>query len=407
MSARLAAAPGRAFRRARRSLTGLPRGARIAVAAALAAVAILGVALAAPSGPARMTITARFATAPGLYAGNSVDILGLPVGSVTAVDPGPRDVRVVMTVPATTAIPAGASAVIMAPQVVNDRYVALTPAYDGGRKMPDHAVIPTARTAVPLSVDGIIANLDQLARALGPSGVNAHGALSSFLASSARAFGGNGAALHSTLLSLGKALGALSSRSPELTSLFDNLGNLSHVASQYTATYQSFADNLAVVSTELAADDSQMGSALTSLQRMLGALDRFASQNASALGTSVTNLDAFATAVASKQRELAQVYATLPVALDNIIQAVDPNAPGGPALRARLDPMGGSSAFSQSVCGNPLLRLLLLSIDRSQDTIPGVDLGCGVNGLLAGLPTPPGASSGPPLSLHALIGRQP
>ena len=63
--------------------------------------------------------------------------------------------------------------------------------------------------------------------------------------------------------------------------------------------------------------------------------------------------------------------------------------------------------YSQSVCGNPLLRLLLLSIDRSQDKDPTVDLDCGVNGLLAGLPTPPGASAGPNLSLGALVGGQP
>ena len=69
--------------------------------------------------------------------------------------------------------------------------------------------------------------------------------------------------------------------------------------------------------------------------------------------------------------------------------------------------MSGSAGFSQSVCGNPLLRLLLLSIDRSQDKDPTVDLGCGVNGLLAGLPTPPGASAGPNLSLSALVGGQP
>ena len=38
--------------------------------------------------------------------------------------------------------------------------------------------------------------------------------------------------------------------------------------------------------------------------------------------------------------------------------------------------------------------------------IPTIDLGCGVNGLLAALPTPPGASSGPDLSIRALVGGQ-
>jgi virulence factor Mce-like protein len=400
-------AAGRRLRRLRSAIGGSPPIARLASALGLAA--LLGGTLFAVAGgaAAQSTIVARFATAPGLYPGNNVDVLGLPVGKVTAVRPGPRYVTVDLSVPASLAVPARAHAVIMAPQVVNDRYVQLAPAYDGGPRLGDHAVIPVSRTDVPISVDQIVDSLDQLARALGPNGVNAHGALSALVASSARTFGGNGTELHAALTSLGSALGALSAHSPALTALFDNLGHLSQVASQYTSTYQAFANNLAVVSTDLAADDNEVGPALTELQHALAALAQFTVTNASALAGSVTNLRAFAGAVAADQQGLAQVYADLPNALDDLRQAVDPNAPGGPALRARLDPMTGSAGFAQSVCGNPLLRLLLLSIDRAQDTNPPVDLGCGVDGLLAGLPTPPDASPGPSLSLGALTGRQP
>jgi virulence factor Mce-like protein len=376
-------------------------------AAAVVALLVGGLLALVTRGPSSMTITARFATAPGLYTGNTVDVLGMPVGTVTAITPGPSYVTVTMRVPTSTPIPAGADALIMAPQVVNDRYVQLNPGYRGGPQLQDGAVIPLTRTAVPISVDAIVDSLDQLARALGPNGANAHGALSAFVASSAHAFGGNGAALHSTLTSLGSALGALSSKSPQLTALFDNLGNLSQVASQYTGTYQAFANNLAAVSTDLASDNSNIGATLANLQRALQALAQFAQTNSSTLGNSVTNLDAFAGAVASKQQALAQAFQALPLALSNISDAIDPSAAGGPALRARLDPMTDSLGYSQSVCGNPLLRLLLLSIDRSQDKSPITDLDCGVNGLLANLPTPPGASSGPDLSISALVGGQP
>jgi phospholipid/cholesterol/gamma-HCH transport system substrate-binding protein len=374
------------------------------VVVALVALLAGGIAVLVTSGPSTMTFSARFATAPGLFTGNAVDVLGMQVGSVTKITPGPTYVTVAMQVPAGSPIPADADALIMAPQVVNDRYVQLNPGYSGGPLMQDNAVIPLSRTAVPISVDGIVDSLDQLARALGPNGANAHGALSAFVASSARAFGGDGTALHSTLTSLGQALGALSSKSPQLTALFDNLGNLSQVASQYTGTYQAFANNLAVVSTDLAGDDGEIGATLANLQKALGALAQFTATNSSALGSSVSNLDVFAGAVAAKQQALAQAFEALPDALDNISQAVDPSAPGGAALRARLDPTGDSAGFSQSVCGNSLLRLLLLSIDRSQDTDPTVDLDCGVNGLLSSLPTPPNASSGPNLSLSALVG---
>ena len=216
--------------------------------------------------------------------------------------------------------------------------------------MQDNAVIPLSRTAVPISVDEIVDSLDQLAKALGPNGANAHGALSAFVASSAHAFGGNGAALHSTLTSLGQALNALSSKSPQLTALFDNLGNLSQVASQYTGTYQAFANNLAAVSTDLAADDSDIGSTLANLQQALGALAQFTATNSTALGTSVTNLDAFAGAVAAKQQELAQALQALPIALDNISQAVDPKAAGGHGIAGPIRPDGWTRPASPSRC---------------------------------------------------------
>jgi phospholipid/cholesterol/gamma-HCH transport system substrate-binding protein len=389
------------------AMKGIPRGARIIAAAVLVlALVIAGIVALVTSGPSMMTITAQFATAPGLYPGNQVRVLGMPVGEVTKVTPGPSYVTVVMQMPTTIELPADAQAYLMAPQIVNDRYVQLNPAYSGGPRLVDHAMIPLGHTAVAISVDAIIDSLDQLAKALGPNGVNKHGALSGFVASSASAFGDNGAALHSTLTSLGKALGALSSKSPQLTEVFDNLGSLSQVASRYTSTYQAFANDLAVVSTELSSDDSDIAAALANLQQALGSLAQFIRTNGVALGASVANLDTFAGAVAAKQHQLAQVFGALPIALHNLTEAFDPTAPGGAGLRARLDPMGDSAGFSKAVCGSALLRLLLLSVDSSKDRIPTVDLGCGVNGVLAALPLPPGASSGPNLSLTALIGGQ-
>ena len=227
------------------------------------------------------------------------------------------------------------------------------------------------------------------------------------MASSAYSFGANGAALHSTLLSLGKALGALSSKSPQLTALFDNLGNLSYVASHYTGTYQAFANDLAVVSTELASDDGDIGSRCRTCNRLSGRWQNSYGPTARLSEAAFESLESFAGAVASKQQQLAQVFGTLPTTLDNLTQAFDPTAPGGPALRSRLDPETGSAAFSKSVCGSALLRLLLLSVDKAQDKDLTLDLGCGVNGLLAALPTPPGATTGPNLSLSALLAGQP
>ncbi|HEV2361059.1 MAG TPA: MlaD family protein, partial [Acidimicrobiales bacterium] len=153
----------------------VPVRARIVFAVMAAALVAAVLAVVTGGGGAMTTFSARFATAPGLYPGNQVRILGLPVGQVTKVTPGPSYVTVVMELPSGTHVPADAQALIMAPQVVNDRYVQLEPAYTGGPQLTDGAVIPETRTATAISVDEVIASLDNLAKALGPTGTNANG----------------------------------------------------------------------------------------------------------------------------------------------------------------------------------------------------------------------------------------
>jgi phospholipid/cholesterol/gamma-HCH transport system substrate-binding protein len=378
---------------------------RLAVAGVVAILVVVGIVFALTSrGEPTITISARFATAPGLFVGNQVKILGMRVGSVTSVTPGPTYVTVEMTVPSSTKIPSDVQAFIMAPNIINDRFVQLNPPYTGGPTMPDNGSIPESRTAVPVSIDEVIDSLNQFALALGPSGANQHGALSNLLHAAAVAFGPNGTALHSTLLDLGQLFGSLSSQGPDLTDLFDNLGNLSKVATQYTGTYESFARDLADVSTILSSDGSDLGSALANLQQFLGQLASFIHTNASDFGSSVGNLNVFAGAVAKEQAQMEQVWGILPVALQNLNNAIDP-ATG--ALRARVDEVSNSESLVQSVCGDPFLHLLPLVFAPQKDTKDAsLDLDCGLEGLLTALPIPPGASTGPNMSLSAIIGRK-
>ena len=67
-----------------------------AAAVVLAGGALVGIraALSTPT----YRVTADFPEAPGVYVGNHVDVLGIPVGSVTAVTPHPTYVSVEMQV---------------------------------------------------------------------------------------------------------------------------------------------------------------------------------------------------------------------------------------------------------------------------------------------------------------------
>ncbi len=354
------------------------------------------------SGPTK-TFTAIFKEAPGLYHANHVDILGIPIGQVESITPGADGVRVVMSVSANVKIPAQASAVLVAPNVVNDRYIQLQPAYTGGAQMTSGTVIPASRTAEPVSVDDILNNLDSLAKQLGPNGANSNGALSNLLGSLSSSLGGQGPNFHATIVSLSQALAAVSANPAQVTDILNHLGTLTQALADHSTTYTAFAKDLAAVSGELSSENSSIGGALSNLQQALGQLNDFVQNNKGSLGATVTNLQAFATTIASQQQALAQAFDVGPLALQNLSAAIDPNAPGGTSLKARYDPSSSSVPFLQNLCGDNFIRLLAVAGKGAQANT--LDFDCGVSAALMTLNPPPNASTGPDLSLHSLIGR--
>lgn len=364
------------------------------------------VALVTTSGGSTRTIRAQFATAPGLFDGNHVDVLGVVVGTITAVQPGPGYATVTMQVRSDVKIPAAAGAYIQAPEVVADRFVQLVPAYAGGPTMPAGSTIPVSRTASPESVDAVFGTLNSLAQQLGPNGANSNGALTSLLGNFANQLRGNGPGINSAITNFSQALGGVAQASPQLQTLLQNLGHLSVALANNSDTYQAFTQNLASVSTFLADDRSNIGSALSNLRTFFANLNVFITENQATLGTSLKNLDTFAQDLTYQQADLAKAFDLTPLALQNLNRAVDPNAVGGPALRARYDPVGSTTGLFNSVCGNSTLRFLVvlatgtetnpLTPGTSQDTL------CAVGNALSSLTLPPGASAGPDLSLAAL-----
>src|SRR5215472_6006889 len=119
-------------------------------AAVIAVLLVAGGALVYRATHQGKQITAYFAETVGVYPGSTVRVLGVRVGTVDAVQPQGTEVKVTMTLDHGIAVPAVARAVVVAPSVVADRYVQLTPAYTAGPQIADHAVIPVGRTAVPV-----------------------------------------------------------------------------------------------------------------------------------------------------------------------------------------------------------------------------------------------------------------
>jgi len=151
---------------------------------ATALVLVLAAAIAVPIWrlrPADRVLVAHFTRLVGVHEGSDVRVLGVRVGRVTKVRPQGRTVRVEMRYDRDLRVPAGATAIVVPPSVVSDRYVQLTPAYSGGAALADGADLPVERTSVPLEIDDIYRALDDFNKALGPTGANKDGALNDLL----------------------------------------------------------------------------------------------------------------------------------------------------------------------------------------------------------------------------------
>lgn len=379
------------------------------VAGGVALLLVIGVvAVFVTRGGSTRTVQAKFATAPGLFKGNHVDVLGVAIGTIVSVNPSDGYAMVTMKIKSDVKLPTNVGAVIMAPEVVADRFVELTPPYNGGGTWDASKPIPMDRTAVPESVDSVIGTLTSLAAQLGPNGANANGALTSLLANFANQLKGNGGDIKTAVTNFSQALHSIAADSPQLKDLLGNLGSLSVALANNSDTYQAFTTNLASVSTYLANDGSNIKSALANLQQFFANLNTFVIQNQGTLHTSLTNLDSFAQALTYQQDQLAKVFDLTPLTLQNLNNAIDLKAPGGPAIRARYDPQPNSSGLFNNVCGNSTLRFLVVLATGTQTNplTPGqhLDTLCAVGNAINALMPPPGSNAGPNLSLSALAG---
>jgi virulence factor Mce-like protein len=112
-------------------------------------------------------VAADFEDSGGIFVNAEVTYRGVAVGRVSDMELTEDGVRVVMTIePGAEPIPDDAAAVVANRSAVGEQYVDLRPERDGGPWFEDGAVIPRDRTAIPIPVEQLLLNVDQLATSI-------------------------------------------------------------------------------------------------------------------------------------------------------------------------------------------------------------------------------------------------
>lgn len=285
-----------------------------------AAVSVFG-------GDSTKTVVAHFPRAISVYEGSDVRVLGVPVGTVTRVEPTGTDVTVTMAYDDTVKLPADAKAVIIAPSVVGDRYVQLTPAYSGtGDVLTDGAELSVEDTSQPLELDQIYDSLDRLNVALGPQGANKTGALSDLLSVTADNFGGQGTTFRQTIKDFSRFSATLSNNKEELFGSVEALEGFMQTLAENDQTVRQFNQSLADVSTMLAGEREELVAATKNLSVALTAVKGFVEENKDSLRRNISGLNRVAKVLVRQRAALDEILHVAPTALNNLALTYNPQA---------------------------------------------------------------------------------
>lgn len=228
----------------------------------LAAVVAAGLLAAADAGgTATYPLSADFAQAPGLFPGAAVEVLGVPVGTVTSVRNVGDEVTVGLAIDHGRAIPAAATASLVSPEILGEPSIELSPGYAGGAALRSGAVIPMSRTAVPVSTEQVLKTLRATLQHINPHAVG------DLVTNLAQDLSGQGKNLNTLIAGAAGTLKLLATKADTLGQMNGSLAQLTGALDARTSQITQLITDYDTVSGVIAQHSSQLGGALVQFSK--------------------------------------------------------------------------------------------------------------------------------------------
>ena len=268
------------------------------------------------------TVTAQFRDAAGLFEGNDVGVLGVRVGSVTSVTPRGSHVEVTLRIDPGVKVPADAGAVIVSRSVATDRYVELTPVYDGGPRLRSGAELALARTRTPVEFDDLLASLEKISSTLaGPDGDAAP--LNELLSVGATTLDGNGKRLGTALHDLAGVLDDVDQGSGDLAGTLDHLDTLTAALAENDDLVRRFSREVTDATSMLDDQHEAIEATFDSLAAMVRRVAAFARTHRGQISGQLDDIATISSSLLDHSSELEQLVSTMPLMLQNAERAID------------------------------------------------------------------------------------
>ena len=325
------------------------RRLRVGLATALVLALIAGLFVVLRPGDQfnRIHVVGYFANSTGIFVGDDVRILGIPVGKIDQIEPQGTRVKIGFWYDDTQKVPADAKAVVLSPALVPARAIQLTPAYTGGPVMAQGAVIPLEHTAVPVEWDDLRAQLQKLTATLEPTQPGGVSTLGAFVNTAADNLRGQGANIRQTIIELSQAFSALGDHSNDIFGSIKNLSILVSALQNSTDVIRKLNVNLATATTLLSNSPNEIGNAVRDINAVVGDVQHFVAANRETLGTTSDKLASVSTALVESLDDLKQTLHVAPNTAQNFINIYHP-AQAGIAGAAVLNTFASPITF---LCG--------------------------------------------------------
>ncbi|WP_280338429.1 MCE family protein [Nocardia neocaledoniensis] len=269
--------------------------------------------------PDTMRISADFDSAAGLFVGNEVSVLGVPVGRVDAIEQRGAYVEVRMTIEEDTELPADAMAALVSPQLITNRHVELTPAYTGaGPTLTDGTHIPLTRTRTPVELDRILRNFEQLGAAL--RGDDTEGPMASRVLFPM--LDGNGDRIRETLDALAGAFEVTLANRDQITSTVVELNELTAVVAGNDQTVRDFSARLTELVTLLAEQAPGLAAVLAQIDDFIANTSTVLAENQVPLTDAVRRLVGITAQMRDNARGLTEIVDVAPLLFENLSRSV-------------------------------------------------------------------------------------
>ncbi|MFT4201203.1 MAG: MlaD family protein [Gordonia sp. (in: high G+C Gram-positive bacteria)] len=264
-------------------------------------------------------LTAYFDSVAGLYHGNDVAVLGMPVGRITKIEPEGKRVKVRFTVDKGIAIPKDATAAIVNTSIVTTRHIELSPAYSEGEKLKGGDTVKN--TKAPVEIAELFDSVDKLMNAFGGDSKGS-GPLSEFLGLADGITADNGQRFAEAVTQMSKAGKLASDNGDSLVQLIKMINELSTKLVSNYPKMRKFSSSVTDVAATLDRQSPGLVAAMGDLNQMLRNTTEMLANNSGNISVSTAKLAALAENLGDYSRQVVETVDLGPLLFQNLSNSI-------------------------------------------------------------------------------------